>query len=766
MPESERLASVYCREEGLVSHVPMAYPDYRDLRAAQRSFSELTAYALRPLALESAASEQVVLGEVVDPNYFAVLRVRPALGRSFATGGSDAPAEAAVAVLSHGAWQRRFGGDPGVIGGTVRVNGRPFTVIGVAPPSFRGLLSGVAPELWVPTGAFALFGPAEDPLGEARDRLENRGSRWVNVVGRLAPGVSVEAARREAEAVSRRLAGEYPDTNRERVFDVLPTASVRVLPGVDRVMAAAMGVLLGIAGLVLLIACANGAGMMLARIAARRRELAVRLALGAPRWRVLRLLAAEGLALAMLGAAVGLGVGAASNAALGSLRLPLDVSPDLGLSLDGRVVGWTLALTLLATLGVAWLPALRATRPAYASALRNRSGLGTLGRAGRLLVVAQVALSVTLLAGASLLLRSLANAHEVDPGFEVEGVAVLQTDPGLRGASPERAAAMYARLQEEAAALPGVESIAYASHLPLSFELRTTEVAADAAASAEEPWPEVDAARVGPGYFALLRMPLLRGRDFTAADRGEAGPVAIVNQTFVARFLGDRPALGHLLRVGRGEPETVRIVGVVADGKYRTLGEDPRPFLYQPLAQSGETSWTLLARARDPAATLERLRGALREIDEEVPVRALRTLEDATSAALLLPRAGATLFGLTGLLGLTLAAAGVYGLVAQLAAQRLPEFGVRLALGASRGELFRLVVWEGTKLALVGAAAGVGLALLAAPALRGVLLGVSPLDPLTFGTVPALLLLVVVLASALPARRAARTDPRHVLSGD
>jgi predicted lysophospholipase L1 biosynthesis ABC-type transport system permease subunit len=261
-------------------------------------------------------------------------------------------------------------------------------------------------------------------------------------------------------------------------------------------------------------------------------------------------------------------------------------------------------------------------------------------------------------------------------------------------------------------------------------------------------------------------MPLLRGRDFHTSDRADGEPVAIVNEAFVRRYLQGAQPVGHGLHIDRSRPETVRIVGVVADAKVRTLGEEPRPFLYQPLAQGGETGWTLLARARDPDATLERLRQAVREVDEEVPVRGLRTLVDATSSALLLPRAGATLFGLVGLLGLSLAAVGLYGLVAQLAAQRLPELGVRRALGATTPEIFRLVVWQGLKLAVAGVVAGLGLAVVAAPGLRVVLYGVAPLDPVTFALVPALLLLVAVLAAAPPAFRAARADPQRVLRAE
>ncbi|MBL8112871.1 MAG: ABC transporter permease [Acidobacteria bacterium] len=761
----DELVNVYCVEKGLVTHVPMAYPDYRDVREARRGFQDLAAYALRPLALESGDEKCIVIGEMVTPNYFDVLGVTPVLGRRFASGEGEEPGFAAVAVLSYGAWERLFGRDPAVLGRSLRLNGRTFAVVGVAPRSFQGLLRGLSPEVFIPFGAYGLFGSEEDPGVVRRDRLENRGSRYLSVVGRLAPGATVESVRAEVVAAGARLEAAYPQTNTGRRFDALPTASVRVIPGVDGILFAVSGGLLAVSGLVVLIACANAAGMLLARGAARRREIAVRYAMGASRSRVVRLLLTEGLLLSVLGAAVGLAFALVSNRLLSSVQLPFPVRLDLGLRIDLGVVLWASLLSAVSTIGFALLPALRATQLDPGRVLKEDAlAISPRGRLGSALVVFQIALSVVLLAGASLLLRSLLGAHRVDPGFTTHGIALLETDPSLRGYSPAAIEAFYERLEKTARALPGVEATAYTSHLPLAFEIRTTDLAVDG----EEPvdkrlWPEVDTAVVGPGYFNVLGIPLLSGRDFAPGDRAGASPVTIVNEAFEKRFFPGGNALGRLVKVGDAKAAPSRIVGIVKDAKYRTLGEEPRPFLYQTLRGSGEDSWTLLVKTPTDAALLPALRQTLADVDDQVPIRALRTMTEATSASLLLPRAGLVLFGVVGVLGLALAAVGLYGLVAQLAVQRTHEIGIRIALGASGRDIFGLVISQGLKLGLIGISLGLAGALAVAPALSAFLYGIAPRDPATFVAVPLVLLAVTLLAGTLPALRSARLSPQGLL---
>ena len=764
----ERLVGVYGLESEFISHTPMAFPDFRDLREGRRSFEDVMAYAIRPFAIAAGDASEIVLGELVTPNYFDVLGVRAARGRTFASGEGDEAGSAAVTVLSDRAWRRRFGADPGVLGATIRVNGRPFTVLGVAPPAFHGLLRGLGAELWVPTGALALFGPEDSPRATIDDRLENRGSRWIWVMGRLRADATLQQAAAEVGSLATRLEKEYPQTNRGRAFGVLRATDVAVLPGVDTILYAVSAGLLVLSGLVVLIACANVANMLLARSVGRKREIAVRLSLGASRPRLVRQLLTEGLLLAVLGCGVGLFFVAVSNAGLNALRLPLPATLDLDLRIDGRVLAYGSLLTVLTTLSFALAPALHASRAEVATALKEASGtLVSHRRLASVLVVTQVALSLVLLAGAGLLLRSLGQAHAIRPGFDASGIAILETDPSLRGYATTRMESLYGELLEAVRALPGVEGVSFASHLPLTFEVRDTT----AAEPGREPldkrdWTTVDTASVAPGYFATLRIPLLAGRDFGPGDSRDAPVVVVLNETAARRLLPGLDSVGRRVHFHGPDGPTATVVGVVRDAKYRTLGEAPRPFVYQALRQSEENGWTLIVRANDPRALLPELRRTLRRIDEQVPMRAARTLEDATAASLLLPRAGATLFGLFGGLGLALACVGLYGVVAHLASQRTREIGIRLALGARASDIYRLVVGRGVGLTLIGVAIGLSVALAGSRSLDSLLYGVSPTDPATFAFVSVAFLAIALAAASLPARRAIRIDAHRVLRHD
>jgi predicted permease len=767
-PSADRLVGVYCLEHDFISHTPMAFPDFRDLRDGTKSFEGLMAYALRPFALEGPGVSEVALGELVTPNYFDVLGVRAGRGRTFAPGEGDHAGSAAVVVISDGTWRRRFGADPAVVGKAIRLNGRPFTIVGVAPPAFHGLFRGLATEMWAPAGALALFGPEDSPRATLDDRLNNRGSRWISVIGRLRDGATLEQAAAEVALVGQRLEKEYPKTNRGRVFGVLRTSNVAVFPGVDRVLYAVSAGILALSGLVVLIACVNVANMLLARGVGRRREIAVRLSLGASRARLVRQMLTEGLLLALLGCGIGLLVVAASNAGLNALRLPLPVTLDLGLSIDARVLAYSGFLTVLTTLSFALAPALHSSRADVVGALKETSGtLVSHRRLAGVLVVIQVALSLVLLAGGGLLLRSLGEAHAIWPGFDAKGVALLETDPSLRGYSTARKDALYAELAHVVRGLRGVESVTYASHLPLTFQIRDMTAAPAGREPADKrDWPTVDTAGVAPGYFETLRIPILAGRGFDARDSRDAPPVVILNQTAARRLLPGVDPIGRSVHINGPQGPIATVVGVARDAKYRTLGEPPRAFLYQALRQMEENGWTLVVRARDPRALLPELVRTLRGVDDQVPIRGVRTLEDATASSLLLPRFGALLFGSFGVLGLALACVGLYGVVAHLASQRIREIGVRMALGAPPGHIYRLVAGRGLGLTLIGVAIGLPLALVASRGLTFLLYGVSPADPATFVVVPLAFLAVALAAVSLPAWRALRIDPQRVLRHD
>jgi predicted permease len=759
--EPERLVAVYNFEKNeFIAHTPLAYPDFADVRARNQVFDEMIGYALAPLALERGAENQAIIGELVTGNYFSTLGVRAAYGRLLRADDDRTRGAHPLAVLNYATWQRRFGGDSGVIGQTVRLNGHVFTIIGVAPAGFNGLTRGLAAELWVPMQMTAAL-RANDP-----ERLARRDSRWLNVIGRLKPGATLAQAQANLELLGRQLWEEFPTTNQGRAITGVAATQVRVLPDVDKILYAVSGVLMAVVGLVLLIACANIANLLLAQATARRKELAVRLALGASRARLVRQLLTESLLLAVAGGALGLLAAAGSNRLITNLlnagRLPLPIQFDLGLSLDWRVFGFA----LLAAFGTAVIfglaPALQASRTELTTALKEEAGTttGTLakGRLRSALVVAQVALSLVLLLAAGLFVRSMQQAHRIEPGFETRGVATAAFDLSLKGYNQTQGENFYRQLRERVSALPGVEAVAFASHVPLSFEMRTTRAASEGRdAVPEKEWPEVDAATVGPGYFETLRIPLLRGRAFTEQDGNRS--VAVINETLAQQFWPGQDALGKRLRAG-GRKDYYEVIGVARTAKYRTLGEEPRPYLYEPLTTNYLPGQTVLARvAGDPRQVLAALRSEARQLDDQVTIISLRTLEEAAGASLLLPRAGATLFSLFGLLGLLLAVTGIAGVIAYHVSQRTHEIGIRLALGAQPRDILALVVGQGMRLVGIGAALGLGLAALLTRFLAAGLYGISPLDPVAFVGVPLLLGGVALLACYFPARRAAKVDP-------
>lgn len=754
----DELVAVYsAAPDEFMSHAPLTTSDYEHLRDGTRSFAELIATTYRPVALEHGAEGRLALGEWVTPGYFTFLGVRPFLGRMFEAGDGDA-----VAVLSHTAFERRHGSDPGIVGRTLRVNGRPVTVVGVAPEGFSGLTHGISPELWQPM--------------ELGSSSVDRDLGWLWVTGRLAPGRTADEARAEVGLVAERLRRELPTSYEGREFAVIPKSRVRILPGVDGTLFAASSLALGGVALVLLIAAANVANMLLARAAGRRREIATRLSLGAGPVAVSRQLLTESFVLSALAGGLGLAAAAGIGAALESLRVPIPVDLVFGSALDPRVIAFTLALSTLTACIFGLAPAVDAARTDLAGTLRGASNAvsGRRRRWGRdALAVVQIALSLLLLICAGLFARSLVNAFRIDPGFDADGVVVASFAPGLRGSRPgaPRREELYGRLLDRVRALPGVESAGLASHLPLSVEYAFERVAAagEGSAPAAE-WPRIDVASVDPGYFETLGIPLVRGRTFDGRDTEAAAYVAVVNEAFARRFWPRREAVGRELRVD-GLDRVYRVAGVVGDGKYRTLGEAPRPFLYLTFAQGrwrrqghgGEITSgteTLVARVTgDPGAALAAIRRAAREIDDQVAVSRLGTLEEALAPALAPTRLAAGLFAVLGLAGLMLAATGVYAVVAYATSRRTREIGIRMALGARRRDVLSLVVRDGLSVTALGVALGWAAAALAARVLAAFLYGVAGTDALTWTAVSSLLAAVALLASALPARRAAAVEP-------
>jgi len=766
--EPDRLVAVYTSGGSGTVHSNPSFPDYLDY-AATDVFVELAAYAPTELSLAAAGSSQRVAGLLVTGNYFRTLGLRPAAGRLILPDDDVQGAAASVVVLAHRYWQARFGGDRDVIGSTLELNGEPFTVIGVAPQGFRGVRLDASPTLFIPmrtlprvaTGFMARF-----------DMFGLRDVRWLDTVGRLADGVTVDEARRTLDVVASRLRQAYPESNAGREVAVEPATTAAALSGRgDLVRFVAL--LAGVVAFTLLIACANVANLLLSRARRRRREIAVRLAMGAARGRLVRQLLTESVVLSIAGGAAGLGFALVAFRLLVSFELPGDISIAwLELGLNGPVLLFTLAVSLMTGLVFGSIPALQASRPNLVPALKDEAGQAG-GRGSRLqgvLVTAQVGLCLVLLIGAGLFIRALKSALESDLGFRPAGALAVSLDLGTEGYELEGARAFYQRLLERTRGLPGVEAAALAMVVPVSPGGVRIGVQVEGYQPGPDEDMEIDLNVVSPGYFRTLGIPLLAGRDLEDRDRGDAARVAIVNETLVRRFWPDSDPLIRRISFDGGA-NWVDVIGVVADGRYRGLDESPRPYIYLPIDEAfgfaGLRQMNLVARADARAESATALAPALRDIvralDPSVPLFNVRPVEQQVRELLLPQRMGVTLLSFLGGLALVLATLGIYGVVAYGVSQRSGELGLRAALGARPSDLVRLVV-RGSMLPVVaGLALGLWGAWMLSDAAEAFLYEVSPADPLTYVAVSVLLLTVALLASYVPARRATSVDPASVL---
>jgi putative ABC transport system permease protein len=733
-----------------------SYPEFREFRALSDLFAGTVAYEMAILTHTTDDGADVWLGEYVSHDYWRVLGLHPFRGRAFGP-ADDVAGAPPVAIMSYQTWQRRYGRDPAIVGATIQLNGVPVTIVGIGPKDYGGVMVAMTSEVWLPYGSVHMVAP------ENAARLEQPGSRGTWVRARLRPGVTAAQAQAAIDVVMRRLEASWPESNAGHTALVTPTTDVRILPFVDRAIQPVAGLLMAVVGLLLAIACSNLVNLLLARAAGRGKEIAIRLAVGAGRARLVRQLLVESLLLAVLGGAAGLAIAFGLSRAIAAFRPPLPFPIALDLSLDGRVLAFTAVLSLVTGALVGLAPALRASRSALAQALKQdepafRAG-GRRFSLRNTLVVAQVAVSMVLLVAAGLFVRGLGRAQHIDPGFETTNAAILTLNLD-RKPQAEANAVLHAYL-ERLAARPDVRGVALAERVPLAFGFHTRDVVIPGFTPPDgEEETEVDYVSVGPGYFRVLRIPVLRGRDFTAGDDASAPPVAIVSQAMARKFWGTTDVVGRRIRMGDGEGETAEIVGVAQDTKVRTLGESPRPYLYAPAAQNDVgIVGVVAATAGDPTAVLAGMRRELRDVAPDVPVFLATTMPQHLGIMLFLPRMGAALLSLFGALAILLASIGLYGVIAFAVAQRTRELGVRLALGASAGLVVRMVVMEGMALAGVGCAVGLALSLLLTRLLRGALYGVSTTDPAALGAVVLVLGIVTGLASYLPARRAAAVDP-------
>ena len=733
---------------------------YRCARSGQILFWRPANDELVPASIGGKGEPERVWGQAATANYFDVARIGMTFGRGFLPSEEHQP----VIVLGHRLWQRHFASDPNIIGKPITLSGHPYTVVGVAPPGYRGLDIILDPEFWVPLGNVAQLAPLGN-IGKVDTDID-RGNHWLAVIGRLKPGVTESQAAAELHTLAGHYATAYPKTDKGGGFLLSQAGSLP--PGRDHSAVLTFLGLLSIAVLlVLCIACANVANLLLAKGVARQREMAIRLALGAARTKLLRQMLMESILMALGGGLVGILLALWATGALSAFRVPAPVPLDMSVAVDWRVLLYTFALSVVTGLFLGLVPAWIASRPVLITALKGEDAMARPGRRINLrsiLVVAQIAMSLVLLCGTGLLLRSLQNASSIDIGFRSRGLLMMSVDPRVHGYTPERTTQFLTQLKERVAALPGVVSVAATDSVPLAGGNRSDGFSV-VGRPAEEPIPIVDLFMATPGYFETLGIPRILGRDFTQ-ESATGQKVGVVNQAFVSQiFHGQNPLGRHVSGAG----VDYQIIGVVKNIKSRTIGEETRPILFRSLAQSTGSDpsflgYELIVRYQgDSAAVANEVRSQIHALDPAMAVYNAETMEEHLRSALFLPRLGGTLFGAFGIIGLLLAVIGLYGIMSYSVSRRTREIGIRIALGAQIGVVQRLIVRQG--MLLTGVAVGLGLptALIAARFSSSFLYGVHPHDLVTFLTVPLLLLGIALVACWIPARRASRIDPQTAL---
>ena len=778
--DPERLVALYVGEREQ-PYQTCSYPSYLELRDRNQVFSGLAAYTIRQFRLGDANEVEYVWGETVSADYFDVLGVRPALGRTFVAEEGQQPGRDPVVVISHGLWRRRFNSDASVVGRAVTINGQKLTVIGVTAPQFMGMTGGIAAEMWVPLMMMPALEPAKGNL------IGSRGSRWLVLAGRLRPEVSVEQAQAHFDALSLQMQALHPEEwrsqersgLRELFVWVLPERATRMHPSMREAVYGAVALLVAVVNLVLLITCMNLAGMLLARAVARRREIAVRLALGASRFRLIRQLLVESVLLSLIAGALGLVAGVWILGLLLAFMPPLPegIRVAFGLTLDWRVVAYTMGFATLTGMLFGLAPALQSSKTDVASVMKDEAGASAGGyRRSRLrsvLIVAQVALSLLLLISAGLLLRSLENVRPTRLGYASDQLVAASLSLDEVRYDRAKSQAFYRALSERIASLPGVRSVSLVEGMPggfMSRQRRTTEIEGYTPAPEED--LHLDASFVGPNYFTNMKVPLVEGREFDARDRDGTPCVAVVNEAFRRRyFSGTGSPLGkHLAKFESDTKVACEIVGVVRDDEWQSLQRNVQPFFWLALYQSHRIRMSLIVNTEaSPEPLIGMVRHAVRDLDPNLPASDIQTVGQYFEVSAYPFRLLGLVLVACGVMALLLAAIGIYGLVAYSVAQRTREIGIRIALGAAPREIVSIVVRQGMTLVAWGLGLGLFLSYgltraLSAPLLEGELLfGVAATDPLTFAGVPLLLALAALAACAMPAIRATRIDPLEAL---
>lgn len=736
-----------------------SYLNYKDYRDRNTVFSGLLAYRFVVASLSHNGVNERVWGFDVSGNYFDVLGVKPSLGRGFRPEEDQTPGSHPVMILSYACWQKRFAGDPSIIGQKILLNTHPFTIVGVAPPGFVGTEVAYAPEFWVPLMMAKKIEPGST-------WLDQRESDNLFAIGRLKPGVSVEQAKAQLDALTMQMAKEHPKENAGRRVLLMPPGLF--IPDIRSSIFAFSGLLAVVGALVLLLACVNLANLLLARATERRKEIGIRLAVGASRARLVRQLLTESVLLSVAGGALGLLLATWTNHVVASIKLPTDIALLFDLRIDWRVLLFTLGLSLLTGIVFSLVPALQSSKPELVPALKDETSMAGFRRSRlrNTLVIAQVALSLVLLISAGLIVRSLQAAQRMRPGFNPQNAVALSVDLGLQGYDDARGHAFYRRVMGRAAAIPGVRSVAATDVLPLSLDYSSNTIYIEGQpARSRSDLPLAIPYSVSPGFFETMGL-TLRGRDFLPNENNKDTRAAIVNETFARRFLAGQDPIGKRYNhTGPNDPFW-EIIGVVPDGKYNTLGEEPKAVVYRPLRYF-DSNFTFVARTGgDPRTVLAALRRVVQELDPTLPIYDAKTLTEHMNIPLFPAKMAAGILAAFGVLVLLLAAVGIYGVMSYVVAGRTREIGLRMALGAQTADVLRLILRQGMLLAVIGAMIGLMIGFGATRLLKTLLYGVSAADPITFAAVTLLLGFVTLLACWLPAHRATQVDPMIALRSE
>ena len=739
----------------------ISYPDFSDYRNQSTVFESLSAEDMVALALDAETQSDVIWGQVVSGTYFDVVRIKPILGRTFLPEEDRTPGAHPVVVIGHSLWKRRLGSDPDIVGKTLRLSNRAYEVIGVAPESFTGSKFALSMDFWVPMAM------AEE-IRRSPGLLSERGSHWMNVLGRLKPGVTLEQATAEMQSIAARLNQAYPN-------DRAGSTSAKVSTEMDgrweeaaMVMKSGAAIAMAIVGFILLIACANVANLMLARAAARRKEIGIRLALGASRVRLIRQLLTESLLLSLLGGLLGLLMAYWVTDLMEGFVPVLQYNViENFFSLDSRALVFTAVISLATGLIFGLAPAWHSSNPDVVPILKGDLDANQRAKGRRLslrpaLVVVQVALSLVVLVCGGLFIKSFRRAQTMDPGFGTKQALIAMIDPELVGYDTERSRDFYRQAIERVSSLPGVEAAGTARLLPLGDSsnsngpvLREGETLARGSAGRT-----IMTNVISSGYFRAMQIPVVNGRDFDDRDHAKSQRVVIINEQMAEVLWPGDNAVGKRILVGTESREPLEVVGIVQTGKYRTLAEDPKPYIYYPMTQRRPAMMSLVMRTNvDPRGLVGAVRKEIQNIDRSVPISKVKTMTEHLTYALWAPNMAASFSLAFGVLAILLSAVGLYSVMAYVVSQRTREVGIRMALGANRADVMKMITVQGMRLAVIGVVIGLLLSLGLARALSSLLIGVSGYDVTTFVIVPALLVLVALIACYLPARRATKIDP-------